>query len=209
MSQHRPLRGPLRRRNSKLWKRHPEDWYVEEVWNGTRLFEVEQFDGTITDPACGMGRIVKAARKAGYKAQGIDIKRRNGFPCEIGDFFARTQPIQNLVCNPPFSRAWAFAVYALVLTERKVAMLLPAGWVQGNRRSRWLEHHTPLKIVWWLCPRPSMPPGPVIEAGVTPGNGTTDYAWFVWDHSYRGRPQHGWLRRDDPPQQFETSREAV
>jgi hypothetical protein len=31
VSQYRPLRGALRRSKSKLWKRHPEDWYVEEL----------------------------------------------------------------------------------------------------------------------------------------------------------------------------------
>ena len=101
----------------------------------------------------------------------------------------------NIVSNPPFGIAERFVARALQLAERKVAMLLPANWVQGDKRSRWLET-TPLAKIWFLTPRPSMPPGPVIEAGVSPGNGTTDYAWFVWQRDYGGTPQIGWLRRD-------------
>jgi hypothetical protein len=202
-----PLRGPLRKRKSKLWVRHPEDWYVEEEWCNTRFFEVEPFEGRIEDPACGMGRIVRAARKAGHVAAGADIVRR-GFPCKVADFFARTRPVPNIVCNPPFRSAWAFVSYALVLAEDKVAMLLPAGWQQGDNRSRWLER-TPLVRVWSLCPRPSMPPGPVIAAGVKPGNGTTDYAWFVWQRGYEGHPQARWLRRQEKPTTREEAKPPI
>jgi hypothetical protein len=41
-----------------------------------------------------------------------------------------------------------------------------------------------------------MPPGHVLEAGGKPGNGTTDYAWFVWLRGYDGFPEVRWLRRD-------------
>jgi hypothetical protein len=74
-------------------------------------------------------------------------------------------------------------------------MLLPANWVQGDKRSRWLQQ-TPLLRVWFITPRPSMPPGHVLEAGGKPGNGTTDYAWFVWLRGYDGTPEVRWLRRN-------------
>jgi hypothetical protein len=143
-----------------------------------------------------MGRIVRAARKAGHAASGSDLKRRPGFKCEPRDFFTYTQPVPNIVSNPPFKWGLAFVALALVLAERKVAMLMPANWIQGDDRSRWLET-TPLRRVLWLCPRPSMPPGPLIAAGIKPGNGTTDYAWFIWEQGYRGERTFGWLRRDD------------
>jgi len=74
-------------------------------------------------------------------------------------------------------------------------MLLPATWLLGDRRARWLET-TPLVRVLFITPRPSMPPGAVIMAGQKPGNGTTDYAWFVWGRGHVGGPQIGWLRRN-------------
>jgi hypothetical protein len=101
----------------------------------------------------------------------------------------------NITSNPPFDVAEKFVEKALKLAERKVAMFLPANWVQGDKRSRWLAG-TPLRRVWFITPRPSMPPGHVLAAGGKPGNGTTDYAWFVWLRGYDGAPEVRWLRRD-------------
>ena len=107
----------------------------------------------------------------------------------------------NIVSNPPFgfcddrkSRSHPFVERCLERAERKVALLLPANWVQGDMRSRWLER-TPLRRVWFLSPRPSMPPGHVLASGAKPGNGTTDYAWFVWQMDYDGATEVRWLRR--------------
>jgi hypothetical protein len=84
---------------------------------------------------------------------------------------------------------------ALERTRQKCALLLPVIWIQGDKRSRWLET-TPLYKVLFLTPRPSMPPGAVIEAGEEPSNGTKDFAWFIWLQGYKGSSQIGWLRRD-------------
>lgn len=191
------LRGPLRKRESHLWDRHPEDWYVEPAWCSDRLFEAERFEGAVWDPACGRGTIVVAARKAGLFAIGSDIASRTDLPlCEVSDFLNCDEEAteSNIVSNPPFGIAEQFVAHALKLADRKVAMLLPANWVQGDKRSRWLET-TPLRRVYFITPRPSMPPGPAIMAGEKPGNGTTDYAWFVWLRGFDGAPEVCWLRR--------------
>lgn len=199
-----PLRGPLRKRESSIWERHPEDWYVEPEWCSRRLFEVEKFDGRVIDPACGCGNIVRSAQAAGLWSRGSDLVRRAdeyacAFECDFlsDEWTARVEhhPVENLVSNPPFGVAEKFVEKALTIATAKVAMLLPANWVQGLKRSRWMET-TPLRKVLFIAPRPSMPPGPVIEAGISPGNGTTDYAWFIWLRGYDGKPEIGWLRRD-------------
>ena len=41
-----------------------------------------------------------------------------------------------------------------------------------------------------------MPPGHVIMEGGRPGNGTTDYAVFVWLKGYDGPPLIDWLYRE-------------
>ena len=193
-----PLRGPLRKRESHLWTRHQEDWYVEPKWVSERLFAVESFEGRVWDPACGSGRIVLSAKAAGLDTLGTDLVKRTNenFRNSINFLLCDANAGEpNIVSNPPFSIAEKFVAHALALAERKVAMLLPANWVQGDKRSRWLET-TPLLCVWFISPRPSMPPGPAIIAGQKPGNGTTDYAWFVWLHGFDGRPEVRWLRRD-------------
>jgi hypothetical protein len=89
------------------------------------------------------------------------------------------------VTNPPFSLAEQFVRHALSIAACKVAMLLPAIWLLGDKRSRWLET-TPLARVLFITPRPSMPPGAAIMAGQKPGNGTADYAWLIWSRGYMG-----------------------
>jgi len=197
-----PLRGPLRKRESHLWRRDPLDWYVEPEWCSVRLFELEKFEGPIWDPAAGTGRIAHAAEKAGYEAHATDINPTGPGVATL-DF--RAAPLRsysiNIVSNPPFSLAEVFAKWSLAVAAHKVVLLLPANWVQGDKRSRWLET-TPLRRVLFLTPRPSMPPGAVVVSGGKPGNGTTDYAWFIWDHEQDplvscglNHPTIGWCRR--------------
>jgi hypothetical protein len=194
----------LRKRESHLWRRDPLDYYVEPEWVSRRLFEDERFIGSIYDPACGSGNIVKAAREARITAYGADIVKRWEGATAVRDFMDpdATSPVPNIVCNPPFglcddrrTGTHPFVERCLQIAQHKVALLLPANWVQGSRRSRWLAA-SPLARVWFISPRPSMPPGHIIDAGLKPGNGTTDYAWFVWHHGHDGYPQVRWPRRD-------------
>ena len=191
--------APLRERKSHLWARDQHDWYVEPRWVSERLFAVESFEGVIWEPACGIGRIVDSAINARVRCVASDlIDRAAGRFMAPIDFLRCNLPwpdCYGIVSNPPFKIAEAFVKHALELAPKKVAMLLPANWVQGDKRSRWLET-TPLARVYFITPRPSMPPGTVVAAGVKPGNGIQDYAWFVWSRGHIGPADIRWLRRD-------------
>jgi hypothetical protein len=194
-----------------VWARDPNDWYVEEAWVNRRLFEEERFEGPIWDPAAGMCRMPDAARAAGYDAIGSDLVSR-GYG-EIGgvDFLSlqqplkvRGQPARSIASNPPFGiceadikagRPIGFVEHALRLAEHKVAMVLPARWLWGDERSRWLEKSNPRRV-YILTPRPSMPPGAVIAAGIEPGGGDKDFLIIVWLRGYDGPFETRWLRRD-------------
>lgn len=73
--------------NAHLWTRHPDDWYVEEHWVDHRLFEHERFEGSVCDPACGLGRIVQAAQLArfGRTAWGQDKAERSPYCVRVAD----------------------------------------------------------------------------------------------------------------------------
>lgn len=179
-----------------LWARHHDDFYVEPKWCSRRLFETEFFSGDIFDPACGLGRIVESAHQFGHAAAfGSDIVARSPTCRVAADFLQTNVDVKNIVSNPPFRLAEEFTRHALRSARDRVALLLPSKWLYGDKRSRWLEE-TPLRKVLALTPRPSMPPGPVIEAGIDPGGGREDFSFFIWDIGYRGRPEIGWLRRD-------------
>jgi hypothetical protein len=145
------------------------------------------------DPACGTGGIVEAARAVGYQTIATDIVDRGyGHFDGCVDFLCSDRRVANVVTNPPYYIARAFAEHALKLARRKVAML----WLARRlNAARWLQS-TPLARVYLLTPRPSMPPGHVIAAGEKPGGGSQDFVWLVWEHGYIGPPELRWLHRD-------------
>lgn len=185
--------------NAHLWARDPDDWYVEPEWCSAALFAREVFEGTIVDPFCGMGRILDAAAAAGHPRLGLDIRDRGAADRHSfvqADFFALRPTISfaNIVTNPPYTRALEIVPRLVAMAECQAAILLPTRWANGAKASAVLER-LPLARVLALSPRPSMPPGRVIMAGVKPGGGTVDFSWFVFWRGYRGKPEFGWVRK--------------
>lgn len=194
--------GAEKSRTSHIWARDPDDWYVEPEWCSEALFAAVPFEGKICDPCCGLGRVLDAAAAAGYQTLGGDIRDRGASARHDFlqlDFFNPQIALsaENIVCNPPYKFGDQFAQEAVARAERKAALLLRSGWANAASRSRWLEA-LPLRHVLAISPRPSMPPGRVIQSGKKVGNGREDYAWFVFERGYEGKPEFGWLRRPQP-----------
>ena len=170
-----------------------DEHYVEPLWCSERLFQEEKFTGQVYDPACGFGRIVLSAHKAGHTAYGSDITDR-GWDSTTQDFLKHRGMHDNIVSNPPFNILPAFARHAASLARHKVALVMPSARLHA---AHWLQA-LPLARVWLMTPRPSMPPGHHILAGGKVGGGKTDYAWLVFERDYRGTPELKWLHRDVP-----------
>lgn len=187
----------LKAREAHIWERDEHDWYVEPPECSLALFMEEEFDGVIWDPAAGLCRIPESARRMGIATFSSDIKKRNYTCDECGDFFEMRIPegAKSIVSNPPFKLAEDFVRRSIDICPRggKIAMLLPLVWMAGFSTKRdWLPT-SPLLRIFSISPRPSMPPGAVILAGQRPGNGTKDFAWFVWQKGYTGTPKLGFL----------------
>src|SRR4029077_15019938 len=129
--------------------------------------------------------------RAGYKAYGSDIADR-GWDATLQDFLKHHGLHNNIITNPPFDALRPFTEHALAQAARKVAVIWPTARLNA---ARWLEG-TPLRRIWLLTPRPSMPPGHVISSGGKTEGGKTDYAWLVFEHGYQGAPEVRWLRRN-------------
>lgn len=187
--------GAVRKLDAHVWEREANEHYVEPEWCSERLFDEEEFIGAIWDPACGFGRIAESARARKFLVAATDIVDR-GYKHFDGahDFLTHDGVISNtnVITNPPFNIADRFALHALKFLPAKVAIIFPtarlnaAHWIQG----------TPLRRVWLMTPRPSMPPGHVIARGEKPGGGKMDYCWLVWERGYSAEPELRWLRRD-------------
>lgn len=182
------------------WQREENDWYTENKWVSERLFDRVQFIGSIHDPCCGSGRIVRAARAAGYIASGTDLVAR-GYGGGGVDFLADETPRQSIVCNPPFEKLEEFARHACKVITHRAAMISPVPSL--NAAGKWLQD-LPLHSVWLLTPRPSMPPGHVVldleRQGREPSGGKKDFCWLIFERGFEGAPSIRWLHRDKEKQ---------
>ena len=198
----------LRARKSHIFTKQKHGHYVEPSWCSRRLFEVETFKGVIWDPACGWGTILAEAHRAGYSVAGSDQFTRwkagrvklaeeiRLFKLEFlySDISRLWGAPFSVVCNPPFDHVEEFCREALRWPSvDKVAMIC---LVRRLNAARWLQD-LPLRRVWLLTPRPSMPPGKWIAAGNKPGGGKQDFCWLVFEPGFKGKPTMGWLHRDE------------
>jgi len=184
----------MKPRESHIFDKAKDGWYVEPAWVIERLLAVERFPGVIWDPACGGGTIVKAARQLKFHAIGSDLIKRGAY--EKRDFLqhgGKWKGKFSIVCNPPFDHIEEFARHAVELGARKVAMIM---LVRRLNAAHWLRD-LPLRRVWLLTPRPSMPPGEWIAKGNKPGGGTQDFCWVIFERGYAGFPDLRWLNRDE------------
>lgn len=183
-------------KRAHIWKPQKDGHHVEPHWVNRRLFEVEQFTGPILDPCCGFGRIPVAARAAGHQAIGTDIVDRGFDGVDMSDFMQSHGRWANIVCNPPYQILEEFTMKALQVARHKVAMIwllrrLPA--------ARWLQD-TPLARIYYINPRPSMPPGHEVrrleKRGKEPSGGEQDFIWLVWDKKHQGYARSLWLLKN-------------
>jgi len=170
--------------------REKDDFYPTWPAATEALLRVEQFDGAIWEPACGEGDMSRVLIDAGHEVISTDLVDRGYGEARI-DFLMEWQArAPNIVTNPPFGMAQDFVDKALSLTTGKVAMFLRLAFLESLQRGEWLPT-TPLAHVWVMSRRVPMQRGRLSEQG--DGHGVLAFAWFVWDHSYVGKPTLGWL----------------
>jgi hypothetical protein len=191
-------------KRAHLWERADAEFYIEPSRVTRQLLGVERFVGTVWDPACGQGNVIRAAHADGLAPFGTDIVRRTDAPWFMGehDFLGDKPPrlrFDNIITNPPFGKAKtaeAFIRKALSITPSKVAAFVDIRFIAGAQRAAGLFSHYPPARVWIVTPRASCPPGSYLAAGGKAGNGSSDYVWLVWDCSgpAAAGPALGWLR---------------
>ena len=109
--------------------RAPNEFYPTPASAVRALLSVEQFDGSVWEPACGDGAISQVLVKAGHEVVSTDLIE-HGYGISETDFLKQTKPrAKHIITNPPYGRGLAdrFAGRALNLTQKtggKVAMLL-------------------------------------------------------------------------------------
>ena len=192
----RPL-PPASRDNARqpVPRRIPNEFYPTPPEAVRALLSVEQFDGSIWEPACGEGAISKVLSAAGHQVVSTD-RYAYGFGETGVDFLAEPTPrARHIVTNPPYGRglADAFTLKALALTRQtggKTALLLNLASLCHPSRTAFWQRNRPARIyaidgvVCW----------PEHRYGQAPELFTRHrYCWVVWSPEHQGAPSFGWL----------------
>lgn len=170
----------------KVIDRDPHDFYPTPPEVTRALLTVEDFDGEISEPACGDGAVSNVLQDAGYDVLSSDLIDR-GYG-EVADFLMSRKVSDNIVTNPPFKLSEKFIKKALAYSRRKVAMFLPLVFLEGQDRNELLRR-SPLKTVYVFTNRVTF-----YRTGTERrGHGRAAYAWYVWEHGYKGQPRIQWI----------------
>lgn len=171
--------------------REKDDFYPTDPEAVRLLLSVEDFDGTIWEPACGDGAISRVLIEAGLDVYSSDLVDR-GYGEARRDFLLLDGGRANhVITNPPFKLAMPFIYRALEVTDGKVFMLLRAAFICGQKR-REMFNSTPIariipcseRLAIWRNGKP--PPGKEGKGGLI------DFAWFGWFHGHVGPPTVHW-----------------
>lgn len=168
--------------------RDSSDFYPTPPKTTEALFKREKFDGIVWECASGDGSMAKVIEKYNL-CVASDIRADETIYGEKGiDFLIEYRVIDNIITNPPYKLAKQFAERALLLAQRKVALLLKLVFLEGSGRYNFFKS-SPLKTVYVFCKRQ-----PIWRRGeVGKNSGLIAYAWFVWDKSYDGKPYIDWI----------------
>lgn len=149
--------------------------------------------GSVWEPACNRGLMAEPLREYFGEVHASDI-----FPYGYGaaaDFLDEREPLRPfdwIVTNPPFKRGLEFALRALPLARRGVAMFVRTQWIEGAERYRKLFRPQPPHVFAPFVERVALCKGRWDPDGST----ATSYAWFVW---LTDRPADRWETVLFPP----------
>lgn len=170
--------------------REKDDYYPTPPEAIEALLRVEKFSGGIWEPACGEGAISDVLKAHGYEVVSTDLVNR-GYGQYPIDFLMEYKSLApNVITNPPFKMALDFIEKSLQLTTGKVAMLLRLACLEGVERGE-MYKRTPIARVHVFSKRITMQRGR--QATDKDSGGMVAFAWFVWEHGYKGAPTISWL----------------
>jgi hypothetical protein len=165
------------------------DFFPTPKWATYALIDNEAFKGEIWECACGDGAMAEVLAETSSPIVSSDLYDR-GYG-EIGqDFITTKRRHQNIITNPPFNSAESFVATALRQANRKFALLLRLAFLDGANRANTIFQKSRPSRVWVFSERITFYP----KGATVAGNGTTAYAWFVWDKDHAGSTELAWFK---------------
>lgn len=145
------------------------------------LLSVEKFQGTVWEPACGVGKISEELKSHGLRVFSSDLVDR-GYGRGGVDFLTKAPSFKfnSIVTNPPFE-LWAdFARRCAELRVEKFALVGRLGYLEG-RSKRELFQECRLFRVWSMYPRVNIAPVRYKKSSPVGLGGMVAFAWYVFE----------------------------
>lgn len=176
--------------NNSSGKRKKSDFYETPYSMTQKLLDREQFFGTILEPSCGNGAIVKVLERNGYSVVSKDISNGHNFLNENDRY-------ESIITNPPFSLAKEFITKCKEICDGKYALLLPLSYLHGKARFDSFYHNNKihLKCVYVFTRYPML--GEELRDDGKYNTGMMVYAWFIFEKNYDGEPIIRWIDNNE------------
>jgi len=169
------------------------DFYPTPDHATIKILEREEFIGNVWEPACGNGAISKLVEsKLKLPVFSTDLHDRGYGQTGVDFLFCQppAERIDNIITNPPFGLATEFIQRSLLLSERKVAMLLKLNALAGSNRYKQIYSKTPPSRIYVFCNRLNFDRG---DEKAKKSGGVLEYAWFVWQRDWQANTEVDWL----------------
>lgn len=152
-----------------------EDFYPTPSEYVRDILDREELKGSILEPACGDGSIVKILREY-YPFNSIgrfDLYPRDR-TIPKRDFLHYSLKWDNVVTNPPYNQFLPFLEHSLDIARRKTILLFPLTYLSGKERFLRVYSKFPPSRVWVYSKRISLQTGEGAKNRI-------DFCWGVWD----------------------------
>lgn len=177
--------------NHSSREREVYDFYATEPKATEMLCDLERFNHTILEPACGKGHISEVLKSRGYNVLSYDLRDR-GYGQSGYDFLQTLERNQevDIITNPPYAKAQEFVEKSLdvIASGYRIAMFLKITFLEGQKRKELFARHPP-EVVYVSSSRLLCS----LNGEFTEKGSAACYAWFIWRKGFAGEPTIRWF----------------
>lgn len=167
-----------------------EDFYPTPAQYVRDILDREKLRGSILEPACGDGAIIRVLREYYPKGLigGFDLYPKNR-DIPKRDFLKYSLQWDNVITNPPYNQFLPFLEHSLEISKEKTILLFPLTYLSGKERFIRIYSRIPPSRVWVYSKRISLQSGEGAKNRI-------DFCWGVWDRK-SNNSELRWIYRED------------
>ena len=181
-------------------EREINDFYAtptEEVFN---ILQHEEMIGTILEPCCGMGHMVKGILR--HKLDNniiatdlIDYGYGDGGLDYLSENYPYTKDIGTIIINPPFKLIEEFVNKSIEIATDKVILFARNQFVESQSRYENIFMNNPPSRIYQYVDRVACAKGGDFNRKMS---SNMAFSWFIWDKQSKDKETtFKWIRRFD------------